>query len=293
MNIFETQPGFITRDPRYSISNDKKYTVGFTAEEQQARYEAWIAPEKLKGASILDLGCCTGTVGGYALAHGAARYVGVEISKSLAKIATENFEEYHPGKNYEIVIESAEDYLSTATERFDFVIVSGILHGVTEITPFLSKVAQLGNTVVIESVHPPLKVFNDLVNKLSTDASEDLRKELFKMCYYVELLLPFAVYSDHGRMIMEDSQGAVTNILRPLISIGALGMIFNRLGFERNPDVYGNLIRSLPAYFGYGKRFGISFTRSGDAKPMSFAELFESSEKEIAAWKDIDMKGTI
>jgi precorrin-6B methylase 2 len=293
MNIFENQLGFITRDPRYSLSADIKNSVGFTAKEQQARYESWIPLEKLKDASILDLGCCTGTVGGYAFAHGAARYVGVEISESLAKIATENFDEYHPGKNYEIIIKSAEDYLSTATEQFDFVIVSGILHGVTEITPFLSKVAQLGNTVVIESVHPPLKVFNELVNKLSADASEDLRKELFKMCYYVELMFPFAVYSDQGRMILEDNHSTVTNILRPLVSIGALGMIFSRLGFERNSDVYGNLIRALPTYFGYGKRFGVSYTRSGEAKPMSFSELFESEDKEISEWNQDNTKGMI
>jgi SAM-dependent methyltransferase len=293
MNIFENQLGFITRDPRATLSSDKQNSVGYTPEEQQARYEAWISPELLAGASILDLGCCTGAVGGYAFAHGAERYVGVEISRALAKLATENFEEYHPDKNYEIVITSAEDYLDTATEQFDFIIVSGILHGVTEITPFLSKIAQLGNTVIVESVHPPLKVFDDLIKKFLPDDNENLRKEMYKMCYYVELLLPFAVYSDHGRMIMEDSQGAVTNILRPLVSIGALGMIFNRLGFEGTSDVYGNLIRALPKYFGYGKRFGIAFKRRGEAKPMSFSELFESSEKETTAWKDIDTKGTI
>ena len=293
MNIFENQSGFITRDPRHTISSNKQYTVGFTAEEQQLRYEAWIPPEKLKGASILDLGCCTGTAGGYALAHGAARYVGVEISKSLADIATQNFEEYHLGKNYEIVIKSAEDYLNTTTEQFDFVIASGIIHGVTEITPFLSKISKLGNTVVVESVHPKLKVFNDLINKLAVDADDNLKKELFKMCYYVELQLPFAVYRDHGKMIMEDQHSTVTNILSPLVSIATLRMIFYRLGFDTNTDVYGNLIRALPQFFGYGKRFGISFTRSSDAKPMSFSELFDSEYKEIEEWKADSTKGMI
>lgn len=289
MKIFEQQPGFIDRDPRAAQADER----AFTAESQQARYEAWIPPEFLKDASVLDLGCCCGAVGGYAFAHGAKRYVGVEISTALSKIAIQNFDEYHPDKDYWIEIKSAEDYLSTAVEEFDFVIIAGILHGITETVPFLAKAAELGKVIIVESVHPPLKVFDALVNKLIKDADEETRTELYQMMGSVEFVLPYAVYNDNGRMCLDDTHSTVTNIFRPLVSIGALKLIFNRLGFAEDIRPYKRLTEALPQYFGYGRRFGMAFIRRGAAKPMSFAELFVSDQKQVADWDGNSTEGMI
>jgi predicted RNA methylase len=289
VNIFDNQPGFITRDPRTAQADER----AFSAESQQARYEAWIPPEFLKGASVLDLGCCCGAVGGYVLAHGAKRYVGVEISTALSKLAIQNLDEYHPDANYWIEIKSAEDYLETAAEQFDFVIIAGILHGVTELTPFLIKASELGQVVIIESVHPPLPVFEKLAKLYMEAGGDAAREEVHKAMQYIECVMPFSLYHNHGRMCLEDTQSAVTNILRPLISIGALNMIFDRLGFVIDIRPYQRLITALPKYFGFSKRFGVAFVKRGLAKPMSFKDLYESDSKEITAWDEKNTEGMI
>ena len=113
------------------------------------------------------------------------------------------------------------------------------------------------------------------------------------MMHHVEYSLPFSIYNNQGRMCLDDSHSTVTNILRPLVSMGALKMIFNRLGFQEDIRPYRRLIDALPKYFGYGRRFGMAFVRRGAAKPMSFAELFESDEKEVSEWDSISTEGMI
>lgn len=294
MKIFEQQPDFIDRDPRSKQADDR----AFTADAQQSRYEAWIPPEFLKGKSVLDLGCCCGAVGGYVLTHGASRYVGIEISSNLADIARENLVKYHAGKDHEILVSSAEDYLATSLDQFDFVIAAGILHGVTNVIAFIHQLSQIAKVVLIESVHPPMHAVDHLLKQIielqGEDRTDEQKNNIFTMMSYVEFSLPVLVLHDKGRMCLEDSESTVTNVMRPLISIGALKMLFNRLGFAEDVRPYRRLNSVLPKYFGYGRRFGMAFIKQTDAKPMSFAELFVNRDSQtVEHWDSKNTEGMI
>lgn len=284
MTIFDDQPDFIDRDPRTT----EGYAVAWSAAEQEVRYTAWISPEHIKGKRILDIGCCGAAVGGYAFAHGADHYTGVEIDPSLHQLATENMNKYHADKDWKILKTSAEDFFDTNTDRYDVAIVAGVIHGVTNYIDFLIKLSKTADFIIIESIHPALPFMNDIFNKLNPHLTTDEDKAwASQLVQKMEYGYPMIEYSDAGKMILGDSKGAVTNILRPLPSMAALKLIMNRLGFAEDIRPYITLKKAQPKQFGAGKRFGMVFVRNSEAKAMSFKEIVESREMTTMQWSEM------
>ena len=284
MTIFDDQPDFIDRDPR----TEEGYAIAWNAKDQEERYTSWLPPEYIKGKRILDLGCCGAAVGGYALAHGAAHYTGIEIDADLHRLATENMTKYHEGKDWQILKVSAEDFLNDPRDHYDVVIAAGIIHGVTNFVDFLLKIGTVADVAIIESIHPALPFVREIMNKLNphikTDEDRAWARSLVERLEYG---YPVIEYSDTGRMILGETKGAVSNVLRPLPSIATLKMIMNRMGFVEDIRPYARLKKTQPKQFGAGKRFVMAFIRKEQPKAMSFKDLVETGTMETMSWADM------
>lgn len=273
--IFDDQPDFIDKDPR----NLPGYNIGWTATEQDQRYRAWLPPQHISGKRILDLGCCGAAVGGYVMGHGAAHYTGIECDPAIYQVAVKNMAQYHSGKSWKIEMASAEDFLASTADRYDIVIASGIIHGVTDVVTFLQAMAQRADLIVVESIHPSLPFMNNIFEKLAPHlTSQEDQKWATSLVQALEYSYPVIEYSNSGRMIMGDTTTAVTNILRPLPSLAALKLIMNRLGFVEDLRPYIALKKAQPLQFGAGKRFAIAFVRNAPASAMSFADIVRTGE---------------
>ena len=284
MTIFDDQPDFIDRDPR----TEEGYAIAWNAKDQEERYTSWLPPEYIKGKRILDLGCCGAAVGGYALAHGAAHYTGIEIDADLHRLATENMTKYHEGKDWQILKVSAEDFLNDPRDHYDVVIAAGIIHGVTNFVDFLLKIGTVADVAIIESIHPALPFVREIMNKLNphikTDEDRAWARSLVERLEYG---YPVIEYSDTGRMILGETKGAVSNVLRPLPSIATLKMIMNRMGFVEDIRPYVRLKKTQSKQFGAGKRFAMAFIRKEQPKAMSFKDLVEAGTMETMSWADM------
>ena len=284
MTIFDDQPDFIDRDPR----TEEGYAIAWNAKDQEERYTSWLPPEYIKGKRILDLGCCGAAVGGYALAHGAAHYTGIEIDADLHRLATENMTKYHEGKDWQILKVSAEDFLNDPRDHYDVVIAAGIIHGVTNFVDFLLKIGTVADVAIIESIHPALPFVREIMNKLNphikTDEDRAWARSLVERLEYG---YPVIEYSDTGRMILGETKGAVSNVLRPLPSIATLKMIMNRMGFVEDIRPYVRLKKTQPKQFDAGKRFAMAFIRKEQPKAMSFKDLVETGTMETMSWADM------
>ena len=284
MTIFDDQPDFIDRDPR----TEEGYAIAWNAKDQEERYTSWLPPEYIKGKRILDLGCCGAAVGGYALAHGAAHYTGIEIDADLHRLATENMTKYHEGKDWQILKVSAEDFLNDPRDHYDVVIAAGIIHGVTNFVDFLLKIGTVADVAIIESIHPALPFVREIMNKLNphikTDEDRAWARSLVERLEYG---YPVIEYSDTGKMILGETKGAVSNVLRPLPSIATLKMIMNRMGFVEDIRPYVRLKKTQPKQFGAGKRFVMAFIRKEQPKAMSFKDLVEAGTMETMSWADM------
>ena len=284
MTIFDDQPDFIDRDPR----TEEGYAIAWNAKDQEERYTSWLPPEYIKGKRILDLGCCGAAVGGYALAHGAVHYTGIEIDADLHRLATENMTKYHEGKDWQILKVSAEDFLNDPRDHYDVVIAAGIIHGVTNFVDFLLKIGTVADVAIIESIHPALPFVREIMNKLNphikTDEDRAWARSLVERLEYG---YPVIEYSDTGRMILGETKGAVSNVLRPLPSIATLKMIMNRMGFVEDIRPYARLKKTQTKQFGAGKRFVMAFIRKEQPKAMSFKDLVETGTMETMSWADM------
>lgn len=86
---------------------------------EQASSEACAAHKRLEGDSVLDLTCGLG-VDASALARRFRRVVALERAPQLAAVVRENLQRMGV-TNVEVVCTSAEEYLATTSERFDWV----------------------------------------------------------------------------------------------------------------------------------------------------------------------------
>jgi hypothetical protein len=153
---------------------------------------------------------------------------------------------------------------------------------------FLLKIGTVADVAIIESIHPALPFVREIMNKLNphikTDEDRAWARSLVERLEYG---YPVIEYSDTGRMILGETKGAVTNVLRPLPSIATLKMIMNRMGFVEDIRPYARLKKAQPKQFGAGKRFVMAFIRKEQPKAMSFKELVETGTMETMSWTDM------
>ena len=85
---------------------------------EQSSSEECAERKELEGESVLDLTCGLG-VDAYALSKRFKRVVTIERNEMVAEVARENFRRLG-AENVEVVCSSAEEYLASCTERFDW-----------------------------------------------------------------------------------------------------------------------------------------------------------------------------
>ncbi len=151
--------------------------------EQMLRYYRFLIPE---GSSVLQLGCSTGhLIGNLACGYG----LGVDVSPEMVRIAREN----HPETNF-----NCEDFQDlSSNEKFDYIIVSGILGWVSDVQGLLERIKQNATSdtrIIIDHYNPlwhpvvrageavGLKMPEDITNWLSM---EDIENFLYVCGYQV------------------------------------------------------------------------------------------------------------
>ena len=93
-------------------------TIVPTLAYEQSSSEECALRKRLSGKSVLDLTCGLG-VDAYALSKRFERVVTIERNEMVAAVARENFRRLG-AENIEVVCSSAEEYLATCTDHFDW-----------------------------------------------------------------------------------------------------------------------------------------------------------------------------
>lgn len=152
MSVFESAPEFIETDNRRFRASER-----VTYETQERRHAAMLPAEFLSGRTVLDLGCCVGATGYWCMAHQAARYTGVEVQREYADRARENLQR-HFGGGAQIIQSGVEEFVFDCGERYDVVVLAGILHAFMDFIPVLGKVARLATSrIVVETPYPGIQ----------------------------------------------------------------------------------------------------------------------------------------
>jgi precorrin-6B methylase 2 len=264
-NFFDRYPEFIESDTRTTRINPKDgYPI--SAEFLEKRYLCTMPTGRCQGKKILDLGSCTGSLGAWCLANGAASYTGVEIQKKFVADSRNNLAK-HFANNWQIVESTVEQFLQNNTEHYDIVVASGVIYGVADMHGCLRQLAKIADYIVIEAKHPPSLI------QLALRCLE--MKEIIELKQAIIEVLSVP-------MIYEDANHKVLSLgFNP--SIGALTTIFQSLDFVPDLTVYNDLKSTLGEIYGLTEsnyfRYGIGFQKTAiENKLVSFAEVYQNSD---------------
>lgn len=288
MNVFLEQIDFIDRDPRIErIKAPVHQSYAVTVEIQTDRNQHLLPPDRIAGKRILDIGCCVGASGGWALSHRAAHYTGVELSPELAQLSRENLEKYHAGKDWKIIELSAEDFMSQCEDKFDIVLAAGIIYTITDTISFLRGLAKLADEVVIESMQPRRPwYFEDWYGpvlerlKPTIDELRDLQGKI----RWMDIELPFTHYRTSGMLYGDRPADLRTLGIHP--SLGAVTLIMRHIGFERDITMYDDICAAMPNLYNYKTRYAVRFYRNSNPVPMAYSEALFDENKIVEYWKD-------
>jgi ubiquinone/menaquinone biosynthesis C-methylase UbiE len=110
-----------------------------TAENLNARFSAMLPPAILNGCSVLDLGACIGAAGDWCLHYGASSYTAVEISEEYTSI----MQKLLVKDNVTIIKTDIEEFLDANIQKFDIVILSGVIQGFVDYYKILKQVTNI------------------------------------------------------------------------------------------------------------------------------------------------------
>lgn len=150
MSCFDQAPEFVDEDNRrFREENPVSNNL------MEAKHEALLPPDMVKGKTVLDLGCCLGATGHWCLSHGAAHYTGVEVQDDYVEGARRLLGKYHPGK-FTIEQMGIEKWLDSAgTRQFDIVCMLGVIYVFTDYYSILKACAKVCRDIlVIEGMYP-------------------------------------------------------------------------------------------------------------------------------------------
>ena len=259
-NIFENQLEFIMDD------------FGFTKDTIYTRYSSFISPEKIKGLSVLDIGCYHAAAGAYVLSNGAKEYTGVDFDIDSVNASNTNLEKYYKNYSWRILHSSISDYLKVNDKKFDIIFLSRTLHGMSyDSVETLVALSNICDSIVIESgssVKPLLKIRKLLKEKKLSNNSG------------IKELLYFLEYEYPGMEFMKNTNSDFYNVRH---SLGFLKTLFNRLGFVEDLSSYEKLKSMYPEEYGFGSdenldetvvgKYIIKFDRVSSGKPLSWKDL--------------------
>ena len=202
----------------------------------------------------MDLGCCVAATGGWVLSNGASRYVGVEMDPDLVIFAKQNLDKYHQGKNYTVICSAVEDYVEKCDEKFDIILLAGIVYYVKDSYRFLLKITEMSDQIIIDSRHPRMSKKDSLDNLLKQLSNiKPLQKELIvamhRLFVEIEYVHPFTEYN------IKDSRYI------SLMSLGGYAFLMDTLGYAADTSAYETLKSTLPQYYNKRRRFLVRFKK--------------------------------
>jgi SAM-dependent methyltransferase len=260
-SCFEAAPEFITRDHRRDRSF---YPV--TIDNMHRKHMVLLPPETLVGKSVLDLGCCLGATGHWALSNGAVRYVGIEAQHEYVEVARELLTKHH-GDAAEVVEQSIESWLETNTDVYDIVCLFGVLYAFTDYYSVLVQSASCcRETIAIESV------YHDRAR-----LGEDFCGVQFVDDQHINLATGNASLVGRGSRV----------------SPAGLAFVLRDVGFETSgvrvpvPPQSGIDVYAIEPKPGSRGRFLIRFDRTGNTRPALSDDLRGARTGAIIPWKTI------
>jgi hypothetical protein len=279
MNVFDQHPDFINLDPR--TTRVGVYSVN--SEFMENRHSCLLPPDLIKNKNILDLGCCVGATGAWALANGAASYCGVEYHNDLADIAKSNFKKYFPDSSVVIINDSVENFFNTPNVKFDILIASGLIYSFYDPIPVLNSMIKCADVIIIESGHP----YNGrhLSDGSITNENIKLIKQLPGWEDYIENE-PFIAFRRQNMLWGIQEEEIFFNSSMP--SMGFLKSHLSINGFYCDTSVNDNLKKMLPQNYNMFSRFAIKFTKTNKpAESQGFltAAVNNTDDKTIKSWK--------
>lgn len=259
-NIFLQHPQFIETDPRQERPNfGSGYRVD--AEFQFSRHSICLPQHLIENKRVLDLGCCVAATGAWVLSAGARYYVGVELQEKFYQQSVKNLQQSFDNNRWSMYQQSVEEFLQTNTEKFDVVVMFGILyqsvyfenliHGVIKTDP---------NTVVVDSIYP------------LTNVDEDVREKIKH--------LPLIEYVENQPMVSELAGNRhIINAAR--LSVPALQVLFWSDGYTMTNNYTMHLKKSLPDV--YKTRYCVEFTKTGDSNLINFKNSYQGTVQTVQA----------
>lgn len=171
MNVFDEDSPWITQDNRRFRPVSRT-----TPESMNHKHEAMLPPDTLEDRTVLDLGCCLGATGFWALQHGAAHYTGVEVQDEYVRTALSLFDGRELSARVTIHHSDLTAWLESRTrdapgqrESYDIVVLAGVLYGYIDPLHILRMACELATEcVVIDMLYParqrdPLVPFIEIV----------------------------------------------------------------------------------------------------------------------------------
>ncbi|WP_167772983.1 class I SAM-dependent methyltransferase [Ramlibacter humi] len=159
MNVFNHDSLWITEDNRRL-----RAVSPTTPESMNHKHAAMLPPGTLDGKTVLDLGCCIGGTGYWALRHGAAHYTGVEVQDEYVRIARALFESEDLSAGVTIHHSDITAWLegqtrgrapASAAALHDVVVIAGVLYGYIDPLYVLRMASELAREcVVIDNAYP-------------------------------------------------------------------------------------------------------------------------------------------
>ena len=282
MSIFQDQPEFISTDPRRLRPHrpedpfDQGYTV--TAEVQLQRNSAFLPADQMEGRSVLDLGCSVAASGAWALSNGAKRYVGVDISEELCELSRSNLTKYYSGSDWHITRSSVEDFVANNSEKFDVVLIAGVIYAVMDVFGFLRKLTDSSDRIVIEAMHPRYPT-DLLLHKKNKEFQKD---NLFDLLRFLETEYAFTYY--RTLPMSYRTEGRDVETLGFHHSLGAVSFLMKNLNYSRDLSMYYHLCSTLGDVYNRRARYAVRFDRQGPTTSPIFTDVINSDEKKFVEW---------
>lgn len=148
-NIFESYPGseFIKFDNRRL-----RQTNNISADSQYNKLLVQLPNWLIQGKTILDLGCCLGAAGHWALSNGAKHYTGVEIQNFYHETSKELFGKIWKPEQFTLVQSEIEKFLEdeiNSGNHYDIIVAGGILYAFVDPFSLMRKITDVTKEAVV------------------------------------------------------------------------------------------------------------------------------------------------
>jgi len=253
------------------------------------RLTGLIPPELVRDKRVLDLGSCYGTVGCWALLHGAKHYTGVEIQTETHQTALKQFGSAFDSTQFNLTNQTILDFFATNDEKFDIVCLFGVLQITPEYDAILRECAKRCRMVLIDNTHP--HVYSEMLTEMHNpniydEQDADLLHTLLESRTFreqfrtmLEKKLPVAYYRQSSTIFVADNnKDDAVRITGNYLSLGLCRNFFDILGWRYHDYYNEDLKHLLKEVYNFPGRYGALFECVGDTDLHRFEEYFNNGQ---------------